>query len=67
MSFTFQVTCTYTDEPSITVKFMRATNQGSYTWPDVDDVSIIHEHEVVEVLATPNVIKRGRGVEYVFQ
>ena len=45
---------------------MKETAHGSYTLPDVEDIYIVHEHEDLEVLAMPDVIRRGGGVEYEF-
>ena len=58
-------TFTGTFAPSVIVKFMKETAHSLYTLPDVD-ISIVHEQEDLEVLAMPDVIRRGSGVDYEF-
>ena len=59
------ITGTFTFAPSVIVKFMKETAHSLYTLPDVD-ISIVHEQEDFEVLAMPDVIRRGSGVDYEF-
>ena len=44
---------------------MKETAHSLYTLPVVD-ISIVHEHEDLEVLAMPDVLRRGSGVDYEF-
>jgi hypothetical protein len=34
------------DSDSYTVSFLKKNNDGSYSWPDRDDISTVQQHEI---------------------